>query len=621
MAAFLATHQRHWDASVAGHNAAGNPASGAYSGKMVDPANAHIWAWDARPYPNFPDDLNTWSDGGNWHLGHWLNGRLGGARLADLIEEILENHNFKNFDISQVYGQIDGYIIGENSSARTALEPLINLFRLTVVEDGDKIIFRSPGIETVSALSTDNLASVSESPLLIEGRSQETELANEAIVQHIDPATAYNGTSSSSRRLEGASQRQITFGLPAIMAQEVAVPAADLWLQSAWTARDTIQFTLPLEHAYLQVGDQISIASIGAQKIWQVSRIEEAEALTVEARAIERTGQSAAVATVRGSATPAIIQSHKPFARLLDLPIMSGSDPLKASRVVAAADPWPGEMAVLASPINDGFSLRQLLGLNGSVGHLTAVLSGDVTARWDFQTQLSVKMLTGSLSSLPEELVLNGANLAAVRSSLGGWELLQFQSAELVATDTWTLSGLLRGQLGSELEMQAGANIDADFVLINQATPALEYSEAEIGIPLQWRVGPANQSISAENFVANEFAPGLRGLTPYSPAHLRSDSSAIGDLSLTWIRRDRLNADAWGLNDIPMSELLERYQVNVTSMGIVLRTWETSSNQTNYSLADQQSDLLLATGELNIEVSQISDIVGPGTPAKIGLGI
>ena len=42
---------------------ANNPVSDVYGGRMVDMARAHVWAWDARPWPDFPDRLETWADG------------------------------------------------------------------------------------------------------------------------------------------------------------------------------------------------------------------------------------------------------------------------------------------------------------------------------------------------------------------------------------------------------------------------------------------------------------------------------------------------------------------------------------------------------------------------------
>ena len=37
-----------------------------YGGRMIDPEHIHVWAWDARPYPAFPDQTDVWGDGANW---------------------------------------------------------------------------------------------------------------------------------------------------------------------------------------------------------------------------------------------------------------------------------------------------------------------------------------------------------------------------------------------------------------------------------------------------------------------------------------------------------------------------------------------------------------------------
>ena len=52
-----------------------NPSSQQYSGRMVDLDHSHVWAWDARPFPEFPGNSDLWQDGANYAKGHWLNGR------------------------------------------------------------------------------------------------------------------------------------------------------------------------------------------------------------------------------------------------------------------------------------------------------------------------------------------------------------------------------------------------------------------------------------------------------------------------------------------------------------------------------------------------------------------
>jgi hypothetical protein len=42
---------------------------------MVDTSRIYIYTWDARPFPQFPELTNVWSDGPNWERGHWITGR------------------------------------------------------------------------------------------------------------------------------------------------------------------------------------------------------------------------------------------------------------------------------------------------------------------------------------------------------------------------------------------------------------------------------------------------------------------------------------------------------------------------------------------------------------------
>ena len=53
-----------------------NPQSTVYSGRMVDLSRVMIYTWDARPYSYFPLLNSVWSDGPNWILGHWIDGKL-----------------------------------------------------------------------------------------------------------------------------------------------------------------------------------------------------------------------------------------------------------------------------------------------------------------------------------------------------------------------------------------------------------------------------------------------------------------------------------------------------------------------------------------------------------------
>jgi hypothetical protein len=117
---FLGAHYDNWtDPDV-------NPVSTVYGGTMIDVARIFPWAWDARPFPFFPANTQVWSDGENWYTGHWLNGRLGGCPVDELVTAIAAD--FGCVIAVECDGFVDGYVVPGPMSARDALEPIASLF-------------------------------------------------------------------------------------------------------------------------------------------------------------------------------------------------------------------------------------------------------------------------------------------------------------------------------------------------------------------------------------------------------------------------------------------------------------------------------------------------------------
>lgn len=42
---------------------------------MVEQSFSCVWAWDARPFPTFPNRTDIWGDAGNWRAGQWVTGK------------------------------------------------------------------------------------------------------------------------------------------------------------------------------------------------------------------------------------------------------------------------------------------------------------------------------------------------------------------------------------------------------------------------------------------------------------------------------------------------------------------------------------------------------------------
>ncbi|MGH9916324.1 MAG: baseplate megatron protein TIM-barrel domain-containing protein, partial [Pyrinomonadaceae bacterium] len=84
-----------------------------HGGAMLDTSHIYVWAWDTRPFPAFPLNRKLWSDGDHWMTGHWLNGRLSGVALDELIGAVLADFGVTQVDAEGADGFVSGFIVEE----------------------------------------------------------------------------------------------------------------------------------------------------------------------------------------------------------------------------------------------------------------------------------------------------------------------------------------------------------------------------------------------------------------------------------------------------------------------------------------------------------------------------
>ena len=385
-----------------------------------------------------------------------MNGRIGSARLADVVANIMSDHGFADFDVSEVHGFADGYVVASLTSARGALQALIDLHQIQVLEHGGKLIFRTPDHREIIALPEADIAEYRDEPKYSIKRIQETELPNSVVLEHIEPKLDFQPTATHSSRIEGGSERQVSLNAPIMLPQELAMPLVEDWLRAAWIGRNSIQLRLPRRYQHLQVGDHVEFDAPSLFGRWLIARIEEADTLSIDLRSVETPASSSSAPYTREIATNDIARTGLATAQLLDLPVLSGDNPANASRIAVSAEPWPGPHNVFSAPDGVSYIFRQAVPLRATLGELKTVMLAGVAARWDNSATIDVKIYKGNLSSQLASQVLSGGNVAAIRSNTGAWEVLQFTTAELIGVGLWTLSGFLRGQAGTEPEMLAG---------------------------------------------------------------------------------------------------------------------------------------------------------------------
>jgi hypothetical protein len=592
-----------------GASDADNPVSPLYGGRMLDVTGIQVWTWDARPYPAFPLALDVWSDGPNWDTGHWLNGRLGGAPLDNLVSQILTDQEIKSFDASPLRGAVDGYVIDRPMSARAALESMAQAFSFNAVEEGEVIRFRPRGGKSVATITADDLVAQERGPDCRIVRAQETELPNEITLGFTEVSGDFRRAAVRSRRLVGSSRRESNADLAVVMSDAAAGRAADCWLQDLWAGRETFEFSLATSQIALAPGDIVTLDVRGRARLVEITGIVEAEARAVSARSIDPEIFSVPARVPRSGSTPVPAASGPPYAVALDIPQIDDEAEPALQLFAVQASPWPGAEAIWRAS-GGSYERIALATVPAIVGQTLDALPSGPASRWDFGNSFRVKLASGALSSAEELKILGGANVAAIRRG-GAWEVLQFGTAELVAENTYRLSRLLRGQLGTEWTMENPAPEGSPFVLLDSSLVAVARGTDLLGRSFDYRVGAANLDIGSANMTSLTASVGPTALLPWSPVHLRGVRNEEGVL-LSWIRRTRKGGDSWDTLEVPLSEDSEAYRVEILSGDTVVRTLQSPASQALYAADDELADFGAPQAELTVRVAQLSSLVGPG---------
>ena len=224
-------------------------------------------------------------------------------------------------------------------------------------------------------------------------------------------------------------------------------------------------------------------------------------------------------------------------------------------------------------------------------------------------------MRAGALASVSLDELVNGANFACIGSSATGFEIIQFQFAELVAADTYILRGFLRGLAGSSPDMLTTRPAGQDFVLLNAAVVQPDLLQAEVALTNTWRLGPSALDHGHQSYVQFDFSGQLKALRPLPPVRLKSVTDGVGVL-LTWIRATRVNGDSWDVSEVPLGEDQEFYKVDILDGATVLRSVTTSSSSYQYTIANLLADFGTLPTNFTARVAQISAAYGPGAPLE-----
>ncbi len=593
-------------------DAANNPVDPASGVQMIDMSRAHVWAWDARPYPWFPGNVELWSDGENYAHGHWLNGRASARALDGVIRDICARSGVSQVDARQAYGLVRGYQVREVTGARNALQPLLLAYGVEAAERDGKVAFFARNGRVSAEIEPAHLVDVEGGePGLQLVRAPQADLAGRVRLAFVEAEADYE-TRAAEAILPGEESQAVAQNeFPLVLTQGEGRGVVERWLAEARVARDTARFALPMSALGRLAGDVVALTTDEGRGLYRLDRVEQAGMLAVEAVRVEP-----------GVYTPSdaveLAQRPRPFTPavpvwpvFMDLPLLSGEEVPHAPHLAVMAEPWPGSVAAYASATDAGYELNTLLAARSVMGVTESPLFAARPALYDHGPALRVRLSAGTLESVSTFDMLNGANVAVIGDgSVDNWEVFQFATATLIEPNVYDLSLRLRGQAGSDALMPASWPTGSTFVLLDGAARQIDLALSSRGLSRHYRIGPAARPYDDPVYVHEQHAFDGIGLRPYAPAHLTAERDGAGDLAVSWVRRTRIDGDSWQSAEVPLGEDVESYLLRVMDGATIKREVTLATPAWTYPAAMQASDGL--SPPFTIAVAQISASFGPG---------
>ena len=590
-----------------------NPVSPFYEAAMVDTARAYVWAWDARPFPQFPARRDIWSDGGNYARGHWLSGRISSEALTDVVAEICESAGLTAYDVNALHGVVRGYLRPEGGTARAALQPLMMAHGFEAVDRDGLLVFRMRHGLPMHAVDTAFLAVNPERGSDLETlRAAEAEIAGRVRLGFVEAEADFE-----MRAEEAIFPDEETRGIAGgevnlVLTRAEGRAMAERWLAEARVARDGARLSLPMSRADVGTGDVVDLGDLG---LYRVDRAETAQARHLDMVRVEPAVYEPSDQPEDGAALQAFVPPVPVFPLFLDLPLLrEGQDPV-APHLAVSALPWPGVVGLWHAPEDAGYEVNRLIVAPSVIGVTQTPLNPGPVGLWDRGEPLRIRLARGQFASASELAVLGGSNLLAIGDGTSDrWEIVQFATATPVGPGEWEIGQRLRGIAGSDGLTQTAWPAGSYVVVLDRSVSQIALEASQRGLARHYRVGVAARGVNDPAVVHRIEAFEGIGLRPYRPAHLRA-TQGDGDLQFSWVRRSRIDADGWVAPEVPLAESYEAYRVRVIENGTIRREVVVSESFWIYGATEIATDAI--TGAWWVEVAQISESYGPGAPAQL----
>ena len=542
--------------------------------------------------------------------------------LQNVVEDLCEAAGMPagTYDataLASITKPVRAFVLSQVATTRSAIEQLMSAYFLEAYVT-DKLYFVPRAGSVVRTIDADDMGAGLESPddeTLPTQVGSDLEIPAQVSLSYSNVDADYTTATEHSDRLLSGQVSTSAVQLPLAFTSAEGKGIADAILLDGYASRVTGTFSVPLKYAELVPTDVVAVpdADGNVYRVRIVRRTDEGPLLRFEwvlddASAIE----SAGITSDDYTPTIGVALPADTIMELLDIPLMRDAENT-LGHYVAATSPgttWPG--ASISRSLDDvEYAEAARVSERAILGATTTTLGNFTGIGFDETNTVTVRLSYGTLSSSTRAGLLADAS---VNNIMIGAELVRFRTAAFVDPGIYTLSGLLRGQKGTEWAM--GGHTSYDVVVLIQ-TAGMRYVNIDLPSLFAERhykgvtLGKSLASVSSEPFACEGVS-----LKPLAPVNLRRTVGTGNQITLTWDRRTRLACTFTGAAgvSVPLGELTEAYEVDVMLIAgsVLKRTITASTASAIYTAAMQSADGIGASTPIRFDVYQMSAVVGRG---------
>lgn len=545
------------------------------------------------------------------------------SELNDVVDDLCAAAGMPagTYDTTALAGitkPVRAFALSQVATMRSAIEQLMSAYFFEA-HVTDKLYFVPRAGSVLDTIDADDMGAGLESPedeTLPTQVGSDLEIPAQVSLSYSNVDADYTTATEHSDRLLSGQVSTSAVQLPLAFTSAEAKGIADAIVVDGYASRVSGSFSVPLAYAELTPTDVVAVpdADGNVYRVRIVRRTDEGPLLRFEwvlddASAIE----SAGITSTDYTPTVGVALPGDTIMELLDVPLMRDAENRLGHYVAAtsAGATWPG--ASVSRSLDDvEFAEAARVSERAILGVTTTTLGNWTGGKvFDETNSVTVSLSYGTLSSSTRSAMMADASINAI---MIGAELIRFRTATFVSPGVYTLSGLLRGQNGTEWAM-AGHTASDRVVLMQSAgmryvaidLPSLSAVRYYKGVTL----GKSLASVSSEAFTCHGVS-----LKPLAPVNLRRTVGTSNQITLTWSRRTRLACTFTGAAGIsvPLGEGVEAYEVDVVliSGSVLKRTITATSATCTYTAAQQSSDGISASTPIRFDVYQMSAVVGRG---------